>query len=129
MNKEIEAEENNLEYYWNRLDQIERYAADENAITIRNIIKSNLPKDILCKEENNELQLYIRKIIPPKRKEEEIRLGAVYINNYDTEKIEINVNITIDGNYREEDFSISKANPLRIYKIISYIHDNLSYDE
>lgn len=129
MNDETSIELKNLEDYWNRLNEIEKDVTKENTITIRNIIKSNLPKDILCKEDDNKLNLYVRKIIPPKRKEDDIEVGLVDINGEDIDKISVNVRLFMEGNRREESFNINKDTPLRIYKIISYIHDNLSYDE
>ncbi len=127
INSKIQEEEKNLKKYRERLDELEKEETKENTINIKNIIMGNLPKDVIYNngESKDELKLYI-KIPQDKKKAKDCLVGRININTDGLDDINVVVKI---GNNNSQCFKISKDTPLRIYKVISYIHDNLSYDE
>ena len=127
INNKIKEEEKKLKKYRKRLEELEKEETKENTINIKNIIISNLPKEVIYNngENEDELKLYIT-IPQDKKKAKDLLVGTISINTDGLDDINVVVEI---GNNNSQCFKISKDTPLRIYKVISYIHDNLSYDE
>lgn len=107
---------------------------ENNICSIKKVLASNLPNGIFCPEytndENNKILLCTKQLIRKDRYEDK-NLGEIEIQQNEYYNWDIIVNIR--GNNGEKintnKFEIKKDNILRVYKVISYIHDNLCYDE
>jgi hypothetical protein len=131
MEKNIKQEEQKLKDYQVRLSTIHSDEIKGNIDTIKKIIESNLPKDIYTSyDEKGRMNLHIDELIEKTTRYEKINVGTIEIVQklMDIWEIVVVINNSKKSKYNTNRFEI-KEKPLRIYKVISYIHDNLSYDE
>lgn len=128
MDKKMSEEEDNLEKYEERLKEIHSDEIKENIDTIKKIIESNLPKNINVTYDEDKMSLYINEFTGRSNKPKPKGVGEINIIQKSADVWQIVVDIRVNDKSRTNTFEI-KEKPLRIYKAISYIHDNLSYDE
>lgn len=130
MDRNIKDELINLEEYETQLKSIKNKELDEHTDIIKLIIKSNLPKNVECEYDNNKMYLYINELKERSTKYTRIDVAKVEISSdiHDKGIIRVTIKNSEKTKYNINEFDINE-NILRIYKVISYIHDNLSYDE
>lgn len=132
MDKNIKDELDNLENYEKRLNEIKCEELEDNIDIIKKIIENNLPKDVKFDYNNEIMNLYIEKLKEKSTKYDRIDVGKVEINQDKEDSNQWTIKVTIERSeitkYNTNDFYVND-NIFRVYKVISYIHDNLSYDE
>lgn len=132
--KEIEnnlkIEQEKLIFYENELLKIGEQEINKNIQNIGKVIISNLPKEIksTLSEDSQNIKLYPKEIKDKdiEKNNENGLIGEIIIQSRE-DIFRVNVRILI--NNKENEFDIKIIEPLRIYKVISYINDNLNYDE
>lgn len=132
MDKDIKDELGNLDNYEKRLSEIQYKELVDNIDIIKIIIENNLPKDVKFDYSNEIMNLYIEKLREKSTKYDRINIGEVEINQSEESSNQWTIKVTIKEStvtkYNVNNFDVND-NIFRIYKVISYIHDNLSYDE
>lgn len=130
MDKSIKDEASNLKEYEERLKELKSEELSEHIDMIKMVIESNLPKNVKCDSIDNKMYLYINELkercINPSR----IDVAEIEIISDISDKdiIKVMIKDSERTKYNINEFDINE-NVLRVYKVISYIHDNLSYDE
>lgn len=130
MDKNIKDELNNLDKYEEQLKSIKNDELEEHVDIIKMVIESNLPKNVECDYNYNKMDLYVYELKERRVKPERIDVAEVEINTGISDKgvIRVTIKDSDKTKYNVNEFDINE-NILRVYKVISYIHDNLSYDE
>ena len=132
--KEVEVnlkiEQEKLNFYENELLKIGELEINKNIENIGKLIISNLPKKIksTLSQDSQNIKLYPVEI-KDKDIEKDSKLGLIGHIIIESIGDIFSVKVIILINNKEDTFKIKKSEPLRIYKIISYINDNLNYDE
>lgn len=128
MEDKLKEKNKNIDDLSCRIKELHLSAVLESIDEVEQVIKYNLPKDIYVKDIGNVDDQDVLKSMPLFKIGLNSQVGKVEI--YKTQESEFKVKVKIgdeEGDYKNQEFIICE--PLRVYKVISYIHTNLSYDE
>lgn len=101
----------------------------ESIDEVEQVIRGNLPKDIYggCEDEISDKE--ILKCIPLFKTGIDSQVGQVKIYKTNTNEFKVKVHIEDEQGVSSKNQEFIISEPLRVYKVISYIHTNLCYDE
>ncbi|GAA0076257.1 hypothetical protein UT300005_06350 [Clostridium sp. CTA-5] len=124
LEKNIEDELVKIETIENKISEITKTEIINKANILVKILEHNLPKDIKGEILYDSKQGEYEQVINLTKDNNIIGEICIYSKDYNELKIKVKLWEPVN---KEEEFTIKQK--YRIYKIISFIHTNLSYDE
>ncbi|WP_315081208.1 hypothetical protein [uncultured Clostridium sp.] len=108
----------------NKVNNIVTNEIKDNMDTVVEILAHNLPKDVKAEFVKNSYEEFNKKVIDLMKFNNIIGEVIIYSNN--NNELKINVKLW-GGEEKVQEFTIKEK--YRIFKVVSLIHTNLSYDE